>query len=172
MCPSSTSLSLSVSLSLLHSIPPFLSLSAALFAVLAARCQVVESWEHIYDNFIPLNAVQKGTNDNNIFKIELFVVASRDANILLSSDDKVNVTSDDFYEIGEYLLHIINCDVEYEHFILTLCNFATVIGGQKNSRHFIRRRMDGQPLTELELLDILSPNKQVKVVIQRAESNF
>lgn len=71
-------------------------------AVLAARCQVAESWEHIYDDFIPLNATHKGTDDNNTFKIELFVVASREANILLSTHDKVNVTTDDVYEIGKF----------------------------------------------------------------------
>lgn len=63
---------------------------------------MVESWENIYDNFIPLSSIQSETSAYNTYKIELFVVASRDANILLSSNDIVNVTTDDVYQIGEH----------------------------------------------------------------------
>lgn len=46
------------------------------------------------------------------------------------------------------------------------------IGAWKNTRLIIRRKVDGETLADLELLDILSPNKQVKVVIQRTRGNF
>lgn len=68
--------------------------------VLAAKCQVVESWEHVYVNFILLNSIQKETGENGTIEIELFVFASRDANILFASKEKVNITTDDVYEIS------------------------------------------------------------------------
>lgn len=96
--------------------------------VLAAKCQVVESWEHIYDDFIPLSSIQKKTRKNNTFRMELFVVASRDAHIMLSSNDKVNVTTDDVYEIGKRLpLHVSMRSIEAFHFIWPFCNLQQLL---------------------------------------------
>lgn len=68
---------------------------------MGSKCTVIESWENVYDKFISLNDIKQQMNsDDDQIKLEMYIVGSKDAHILFTNDDKVNLTTDDAYEIG------------------------------------------------------------------------
>lgn len=108
-------------------------------------CKQYESSNYTYKEFHYISEIVGAQPEDYLFRMQLYLVGDRDANIVLSKTSNVDLEKDAYYEI--------------------------VIGALGNSKCFIRRGGESQPLAEVDIANTLTGYER-KFTIEVKSSEF
>lgn len=114
-----------------------------------------------YHDYFAVENIKDAQFPNDTLRVNLFVLASKDAHILLSPTDQQEKTSA-VYEIGKSYIRKFEYCAKFKAFIL-LC---TVIGAGSNTFAEIRRQRQTHPLRTIRVKNILSPINPLPLTIR------
>lgn len=113
-----------------------------------------------YHDYFAIENIKDAQFPDDILRVNLYVLAAKDAHILLSPTDQQDKSSA-VYEIGKPVRTYAKFDCVYREIL-----FLAVIGAGSNTFVEIRRQRQTQPLRTIRFKNILSPINPLPLTIR------